>query len=131
QVELFSYKVKISKLLIPIAILTTAIGIIFLYYSHNPAECAWMPKCPSKLLTGYDCPACGAQRALHSCLHGDFVAAWHFNPFLFIALPYLLIAIFGATGFPGNVKARRIAHSKIMAYGYVAFFLVWWIVRNL
>lgn len=126
-----SCKTTKTKLVISVFLLVGAIGIIFLYYNVNPADSVWMPKCPSKLLSGYDCPACGVQRAFHAILHGDFGAAWRTNQFLFLALPYLLLAIWGSTRFPGSLKARRIAHSKIVAYGYIALFLAWWIVRNL
>lgn len=45
---------------------------------------------PFHALTGWDCPACGGQRALHSLLHGRFGEALRFNPFLVVAVPYLL-----------------------------------------
>lgn len=91
-----------------------------------------MPRCPSKLITGLDCPACGVQRALHAALHGDIGAAWHFNPFLLIGLPYLLLATWGSCRtLPGNRQAHRISHHPLAAYGYIAIFFCWWIARNL
>ena len=42
------------------------------------------------MLTGWDCPACGGQRALHSLLHGRVGEALHFNPFLVVSVPYFL-----------------------------------------
>lgn len=44
-----------------------------------------------KVLTSFDCPGCGSQRALHAALHGDLSAAWQFNPAIFFALPLILI----------------------------------------
>ena len=53
-----------------------------LYFFVNPEYSELMPKCVVKQLTGYDCPSCGAQRAFHAVLHGDFIKALSYNPFL-------------------------------------------------
>ncbi|MEQ8788203.1 MAG: DUF2752 domain-containing protein [Pirellulaceae bacterium] len=36
--------------------------------------------CVSKNLLGLDCPGCGMTRCFISVAHGDFAAAWRFNP---------------------------------------------------
>lgn len=56
------------------------------YYTVDPAS-GFMPRCAFKAITGYDCPGCGFQRALHAALHGDIAAAWAYNPFVFFAVP--------------------------------------------
>lgn len=48
------------------------------------------PPCPFKLLTGWNCPACGGLRMTHDLLHGDLAAAVVDNVFLLIGLPALL-----------------------------------------
>lgn len=60
--------------------------LIAYYYTHDPAS-APAPKCIFKMVTGWDCPGCGSQRAFHAILHGNIAAAWHFNPFVFFAVP--------------------------------------------
>lgn len=118
--------------MITIAAAVMTAAIIIVYYNFNPGDSSWKLHCPSKFITGIDCPACGAQRALHACLHGDIGSAWHYNPFLFIGFPYLLLALWGNLTFlPGYCRACRIAHSKVMAYGYIIFFFAWWVIRNL
>jgi len=107
------------------------IGLIVIYYLFDPCTW-WTPKCPFKLWTGYSCPACGAQRALHAALHLDFGAAVGYNLFLIVGLPYLAAAIMsrvshGRIGF----VLRRVVGSRIVVYGYIALFFVWWIVRNI
>lgn len=47
---------------------------------------------PFKLLTGYDCPGCGSQRALHALLHGD-INAFAYNPLFIIAIPYVITGL--------------------------------------
>lgn len=120
------------KILFGVLSVIIAVAVIIIYYNFNPADSGWVFQCPSKLVAGYDCPACGAQRALHAGLHGDISAAWHFNPFLFIGLPYLLLVLWGSFAFlPGQRTACRIAHNRVLAYGYIASFFIWWVVRNL
>jgi len=47
------------------------------------------PPCPFKLLTGWNCPACGGLRMTHDILHGDVGAAVVDNVFLLVGLPLL------------------------------------------
>lgn len=63
-----------------------AVVIIVVYSTIDPAE-GMMPRCWFKVLTGWDCPGCGSQRALHALLHGHPDDAWRFNPALFVMLP--------------------------------------------
>ena len=49
------------------------------------------PGCSFKLLTGWNCPACGGLRMTHDLLHGDIGAAVVDNVFLMIGLPLLLV----------------------------------------
>ncbi len=118
-----------------IYIATTAvalIAVVAIYYAFNPSECGWMPRCPSKLLTGYDCPGCGSQRAFHALLHGDVAGAWRVNPYLFFAVPFFALVVWGSIGsLPGSARLRRLTHHPAVAWGYVIVFFAWWIIRNL
>lgn len=55
----------------------------------NPATSGLFPPCPFVWLTGFYCPGCGSLRALHQLLHGNFGAAFAFNPFAVLAFPFL------------------------------------------
>ncbi|MDE5695102.1 MAG: DUF2752 domain-containing protein [Alistipes sp.] len=100
------------------------------YYFVDPAGAVWMPKCPFRLLTGLDCPACGSQRALHAFLHGHWAEAWRCNPFLAVSLPYLFLV--GYTTFRTPVRGwlRFVQHPRVVR-AYVVLIVLWWIFRNL
>lgn len=49
------------------------------------------PACPFKLLTGWNCPACGGLRMTHDLLNGNFAAAVVDNVFLLVGLPVLVL----------------------------------------
>ena len=44
------------------------------------------PGCAFHNWTGFPCLTCGATRATVEFLHGDFQAAWHWNPLVFLIL---------------------------------------------
>lgn len=49
-----------------------------------------MPTCPTKLLTGLDCPACGGLRMTRALLYGNVAAAAQANLLLLVLLPLAL-----------------------------------------
>lgn len=66
-------------------LLIPALVYIGLADPHNTSSV--YPLCPFKVLTGWDCMACGGLRMVHDLLHGDLVAAFNDNAFLLIAIP--------------------------------------------
>lgn len=99
----------------------------------DPNEAVWMPKCALKLLTGYDCPGCGATRALHAALHGDLTAAIRYNFFLVAGLGYAILAA-AASWLPvsrRHERLRRAVLGRTAGWVYITLFFAWWIVRNI
>lgn len=98
------------------------------YYTHDPSS-GKAPRCLFKLITGYECPGCGSQRAFHSLLHGDIAAAWHYNPFVFFAVPtaiFYIIVENGREAWP-RLHARAV-HPAILTAILLAI-IAWWIFR--
>ncbi|MDR0186960.1 DUF2752 domain-containing protein [Prevotella brunnea] len=113
-------------------LLLGAIAIGSFYFLLNPAQYRLSPKCPVKLLTGYSCPGCGAQRFLHAALHGNFGEAISYNYFLLLALPYLLVLCLLWVLPIGKWKSKwgRIAEHRYVVWTYIVIFFVWLVVRN-
>ncbi len=112
--------------------IVSVITALIVYYIFDPITCDWMPKCPSKYFSGYECPGCGMQRALHAILHGDFGKAWLYNKFLIIGLPYLTLTCYSEFRlFPGAGSLRKIVNSKYVAGAYIFMYFSWWIIRNM
>ena len=88
-------------------------------------------KCLLKLLTGFDCPFCGAQRAFHALLHGDISGIWHYNPYLVIISPYIImvmLTIFGAI--PRGSKIQKFLYHRLTIITAGILTITWWIFRN-
>lgn len=68
-------------------LLLGALAYVGLVDPHRPHSA--FPACPFKVLTGWNCPACGGLRMMHDVLHGDLAAAVVDNVFLLVGLPGL------------------------------------------
>ena len=105
--------------------------VLTLLYLGAPDSEAWWLKCPLFQLTGWQCPLCGLQRAVHTFLHGDFLAAWRYNPALWILLPYVGVWLVGSC-------SERVARTRVYVWctstGVVLAMLLmlcmWGVARN-
>ena len=59
-----------------------ALPVVATVFFLDPAQHRFFPGCTFHQLTGLNCPGCGATRALHALLHGDFLTAAHDNALL-------------------------------------------------
>ena len=66
------------------AIVSTGLLLLFLV---NPLDAAWLPPCLFHKWTGLHCPGCGATRATHYLLHGEWALALRHNALLVLGLP--------------------------------------------
>lgn len=100
-----------------------ALTYIGLADPHQPGSV--YPQCPFKLITGWNCPACGGLRMTHDLLHGDLVAGINDNVFFLVALPLLAVWI----------VLRRTRRQSYLPIRTTALFVVamtaWTVVRNL
>lgn len=116
-----------------VAVALVAGGIVGVLYWFPPAETGWMPKCPMKLCTGWDCPACGFQRATHALLHGNVAEALAYNYFFVISIPYFVAVVIGKWGVKGKLQWhwQRIVEHRYAVSAYIVLFMLWWVVRNI
>ena len=125
--RLFHHDIPLRYVFLVLALV--GLGVL---YAVDPAQSSAAPKCVFKLLTGYDCPGCGLQRAVHAFLHGHIVQAARFNFFLLVGVPYLAAVFVSEYLMRGERRRRwkRVTHNKWVALTYVVLYLIWWVVRN-
>ena len=92
----------------------------------------FMPRCPIKMITGFDCPGCGSQRALHALLAGDISGCVRHNFLLPFTAAYLTVCalhwIYPAGRRLTALYSRLTSSAALL--GVLAVTVVWTIARN-
>jgi hypothetical protein len=116
-----------------VIILAIAVLLVFgfIYYALDPSSSAAFPKCVFLTLTGYKCPGCGSQRAIHALLNGNVAAAFRYNAMLFIAAPWILLCLFAETQRVRNPRLYARLHPSLLIWLFLAILLAWWLLRNI
>ena len=99
-------------------------GVFFHYY--DPTHSTLTPKCPFRALTGYNCPGCGSQRALHSFMTGRI---WEGIQYNYLLLPLLAYAVLLVVA-PRGSKLQAAMTSSTACWTLLAVILIWWAGRN-
>ncbi|MBU8883378.1 DUF2752 domain-containing protein [Kaistella sp. DKR-2] len=113
-----SITIKKEFILLIAVALTLILGGI--YFSYSPANNAFFPKCPVKFLTGFSCPGCGSQRAVHELLHLNFKKAFEYNALLMVSIPYLLTGI----AFRSDKVKTRYPKTENFLFGHKALLII-------
>jgi hypothetical protein len=70
----------------------TAAAAVLVLYAVDPVQGWFYPQCPLLALTGLLCPGCGTLRSLHALLNGAVAASIGYNPLLWAAAPFGILA---------------------------------------
>lgn len=111
--------------------LVLVLAVLAMLYWGAPGSESWWLKCPMYQITGWQCPLCGLQRAVHAFLHGDLHSAWRYNPALWLLLPYLSVGVLGSC-------SERVARSRVYALAtssrvvlaVILLLCMWGVARN-
>jgi hypothetical protein len=115
-----------------VLLLWLTIGVAgVLLFVLEPGKSAFLPDCLFRALTGLACPGCGTTRGLHQLLHGNLAAAFQFNPFMILALPFLLYALLNYTNtvLRGKPIKRNLLPPQYI-WALLGFVLFFWVFRN-
>ncbi len=113
---------------IGVVVLLIVLGTI--YFVFNPSKTALFPQCPFLLLTGFRCPGCGSQRAIHSLLHLDVVQAFSYNALLVSSIPIIVILIYAEMIRTKKPQLYRKIHRPMFIWIYFGVVVAWGIGRN-
>ena len=110
-----------AKALRAVALVAAVGALVGALVVFDPAVTSGFPKCIFKSITGLHCSGCGAGRAAHRLLNGDFAGAFRMNPLLIAALPFLAALI---------IKPLIVRHRAVL---WIAFVVVtaYGIIRNI
>lgn len=121
------------KIVFGAAIVLILLAALYLFYYLNPETHSIFPKCPFLVLTSYECPGCGTQRAIHQLLHLNIGAALEYNAFMILAIPFIFLGVymeyFG--GKQRNTKLYKTFFGRYSAIVILIIIFLYWILRNI
>lgn len=120
------------KKFINLGLLIVILGLAVLFFVLDPAKHTFFPRCLFNSLTGYYCPGCGSQRAIHSLLHLDIAGVISYN-FLFIPAFLLIFYHYSRPLFNRlfNWKLPNIFYFKQTPWIIFGVVVLFWILRNI
>lgn len=118
-----------SLLLVVAGLVMLVLG--FIYYALDPSTSDAFPRCSFLSLTGYKCPGCGGQRAVHALLNGDVAGAFRYNALLMIAVPWMGLCLFAESRRTRNPRLYARLNPELLMWLFLALTLSWWLLRNI
>lgn len=103
----------------------------YVYYSYDPSHSELFPKCPFLTLTGWKCPGCGSQRALHQLMHGNIVGAFQYNAMMVCAIPAVLILLLAEWKRCRWPHFYSLVNHPWVVLAVAILAITWWIGRNI
>lgn len=118
-------KYGVKYILVAILSLSVLISFVVIYRNFNPSDYPFFPKCPSKLLTGFDCPGCGSQRAVHHLLNLELGEAAKDNLLVVLFAPYIVAGLVFE-----NIKrpSRRFLVWRRRLFGLPAIYVIFAVI---
>jgi Protein of unknown function (DUF2752) len=97
----------------------------------DPNSSDAFPLCPLKAATGWDCPACGCLRAVHSLCRLDIAGAMDHNLLFVLALPFIVGAYALWLGRSLGWRLPTVSLPRQLFPALVALAMAFAVVRNL
>jgi hypothetical protein len=124
----------VKFIVIPIAIIIPATILYFYYACYSGENQVWSMQCSFHALTGFQCPGCGGQRALHYLLHGNILKALRYNALFVLGLPAILYMYWLIVETYGLKKSRNLNgffYSPLFAGIVLIALFLFFILRNI
>ncbi len=102
------------------------IAYLLVLFVVDPSQ-GGLPACPFRALSGWSCPGCGSQRAIHELLHLQIAEAFRQNALLIIA-PILLLAQWCYSRWVNGARGPWMPN--VLLFAWVVVVIAWGIVRN-
>lgn len=117
--------------LAPVGVVAVAAAALTCLAMRDPNDAGAYPLCPFRAITGWDCPGCGALRAMHAGALGDLRGAADQNLLMLLAVPFLVWRFVTWTAQRVRGRPAREPGSPVLLVVLAISVLVFWLVRNL
>lgn len=106
--------------------------LLWLYFNINPNGQSFFPKCPFHTITGFHCPGCGSQRALHDFLHGNIIEGFKHNVLIGLGiLVFLYKGLLMLRSYYYPQKQSNLLYHPKTAWLILILVVLFWLLRNL
>lgn len=116
-------------------VITVVIALLlvfgFIYFAVDPVSSSVFPRCTFLTLTGFKCPGCGSQRAIHALLHGDVAEAFKYNALLLVSIPWIALCLYAESQRVRNPQLYVRLNAPLLIWLFLAMVLIWWLLRNI
>ena len=114
-------------------LLVVALLLVFglIYYSLDPSQSGLFPQCAILKFTGYKCPGCGSQRAIHALLNGDVKEAFGYNAMMMVAIPWIVVCLFAESQRTRRPHLYERLNAPLLVWLFLVSVLAWWLLRNI
>jgi hypothetical protein len=108
--------------------------VVFLVFRlFDPYQYHFYPKCAFHELTGYKCPGCGSQRAIHYLFNFDIIDAFNENALLVLSIPYIFVWFYykiWSQKFDRQLALIKFLFGKKALKLMLAIVIAFWLLRN-
>lgn len=118
------------RIITGVAVAIAAAALIAVYGAFDPATTPF-PRCPFLMLTGWQCPGCGSQRAAHALLNGDIAGAWELNAVMVCLLPLIVLLVVAELLRSLHPRLYAVLNSRELCLAAAVAFIAWCILRNI
>ena len=112
-------------------LLLAALLVAGVYFVFDPSEGGLFPRCPFHMLTGWQCPGCGSQRAIHALLNGDVKEAFGYNAMMMVAIPWIVVCLFAESQRTRRPRLYQRLNAPLLIWLFLVMVLAWWLLRNI
>lgn len=120
------------SLLYKTVLILSVICLIIIYYLFDPGELIIFPKCIFYSVTGWYCPGCGSQRAIHHLLHLNIKGVVDDN---MLIIPGFLIIGYHYSHQALNRRYKlqlpNILYYKKTPWLIFIILIAYWVIRNI
>ena len=119
------------RTLVIVLVIAVLLVLGFIYYALDPATSTAFPRCTFLTLTGYKCPGCGSQRAIHALLNGDVKEAFGYNAMMMVAIPWIVVCLFAESQRTRRPHLYERLNAPLLIWLFLVSVLAWWLLRNI
>jgi len=128
---------RTRRLIAPIAVGAVSLAAIAYVGLVDPNTPGHYPLCPTKALTGLDCPFCGGLRATHALAHGDLGSAVDHNALVALVIVPALVVLWAVwlrrawTGVRREPSTRAARVQPALLWASVVVLVAFTVLRNI